>query len=183
MAMLPFSVGLNAGFAAATNLLGVRLDPYLGCNFLVEIEGLLAGGFSEVSGLDSQVEFEEVEEGGRNDYTHKLPTRTKYPQNLVLTHGLTDLDWLWAWYDDVAHGIITRKNGTIFLLDRQRIPAMWWNFKDAYPVSWSGPQLQAGSGTVAVETVELVHRGISKPAESRAWSAARAAASLGGQLI
>lgn len=183
MTMLPFSVGLNAGFALATNLLGVRLDPYLDCNFLVEIDGLLAGGFDEVSGLESQVDFDEIEEGGRNDYTHKLPTRTRYAQNLTLGHGLTDLDLLWGWYDDVTQGNIVRKSGTIFLLDRKRIPAMWWNFKDAYPVKWTGPRLQADSGAVAAEAIELVHRGLTKPPEARAWSAARGVARIAGQLI
>lgn len=151
-----------------TSSLGFRTDPYLGCNFLVEIEGLLVGGFSEVSGLESQVEFDEIEEGGRNSYTHKLPTRVKYSQNLVLTHGLTDSDSLWSWYNDVTQGIVERKNGTIFLLDNRGNTAMRWDFKDAYPVSWSGPQFQADSGAVAVETVELVHRGITKPAASGA---------------
>lgn len=173
--MLPLSLGASA--------LGFRSDPYLGCNFFVEIQGLLVGGFSEVSGLESQVEFDEIEEGGRNGYTHKLPTRVKYSQNLVLTHGLTNIDLLWSWYNDVTQGIVERKNGTIFLLDNRRIPAMWWDFKDAYPVSWSGPQFQADSGAVAVETVELVHRGITKPAASRAWSAGRAAANVAGRLF
>ena len=53
---MPF--GVNAVFAAATGALGVRLDPYLGCNFLVEIEGLLAGGFREVRGLGLMVGIE-----------------------------------------------------------------------------------------------------------------------------
>jgi len=48
---MPF--GLNASAGA----LGVRLDPYLGYNFLVEIDGLLAGGFREVRGLESSVEM------------------------------------------------------------------------------------------------------------------------------
>ena len=45
------SIGLNAAFSAATSLLGIRNDPYKAYNFLIEIEGLLVGGFSEVTGL------------------------------------------------------------------------------------------------------------------------------------
>ena len=44
--------------------LAARADPYLGFRFLVEIEGLIVGGFSEVSGLQAETEFEEVREGG-----------------------------------------------------------------------------------------------------------------------
>ena len=47
---------------------------------------------------------------------------------------------------------------------------MWWDFKQAYPVKWSGPDLKADSPAVAVETIELVHRGISKPELSSAAS-------------
>ena len=59
---------------------------------------------------------------------------------------------LWSWHQDVVQGTIERKNGTIYLLDQQRIPLMWWDFMEAYPGKWSGPQLQADSNTVAVET-------------------------------
>ena len=58
------SLGLNAAFSLVTNLLGVRLDPYQGYNFLIEIEGILAGGFSECSGLTVETEFFEFREGG-----------------------------------------------------------------------------------------------------------------------
>jgi phage tail-like protein len=168
--MIP--LGVNAAFA----LSGVRLDPYLGYNFLVEVDGLLVGGFREVRGLEASVEVKEYAEGGENGYVHKLPGETRYP-NLVLSRGLTDLDTLWVWFNDVSTGIITRRNISILLLDQERIPAMWWDVRDALPVRWSGPQMNAAGGSeVATESIELVHRGITKPTASRILSAARAAA-------
>jgi phage tail-like protein len=144
----------------------LRDDPYMAFSFVVEIEGLLVGGFSEVSGLESEIAVEEYQEGGLNNYVHKLPGPAKYP-NLVLSHGLTDIDSLWTWYHEVSRGLIQRKNGTIILLDRRRVPAMWWNFRQAYPVKWVGPRFNASSATeVAVEQVELAHQGLSKPAAS-----------------
>jgi len=140
---------------------------------MVEIEGLVVGGFSEVSGLQVETVVETYREGGVNEYEHKLAGPTRYPANLVLKHGLTDIETLWSWHQDVIQGQITRKNGTIYLLDRQRLPAMWWDFTGAYPVKWSGPELRADGNTVAVETVELAHRGLSKPTLSSVLSAAR----------
>jgi phage tail-like protein len=172
------TIGFNAAFAAATSALGVRLDPYMSFNFLVEIEGLLVGGFSEVRGLEVQTEVKEYQEGGRNEYMHKLPGPTRYPNNLSLKHGLIDLETLWSWHQDVVQGTVERKNGSIYLLDAKRLPAMWWDFKEAYPVKWTGPDFNAGSGNVATETIELAHRGISKPAASSLLSAARGAMSL-----
>jgi phage tail-like protein len=166
-------LGFNAALAAATSLLGVRNDPYMAFNFLVEIEGLVVGGFSEVNGLQVETVVETYREGGLNDYEHKLYGPTRYPSNLILKHGLTDIDTLWRWHQDVTQGVIERKNGTIYLLNRERLPAMWWNFQQAYPVKWTGPDLRADGSNVAVETVELVHRGIVKPKASSLLSAAQ----------
>lgn len=172
--------GFNAAFSAGASLLGLRNDPYLAFNFLVEIEGLVVGGFSEVTGLQVETVVETYREGGLNAYEHKFAGATRYPSNLILKHGLIDIEALWRWHQDVTKGEIERKNGTIYLLDRMRLPAMWWDFIEAYPVKWSGPELRADANVVAFETVELVHRGIVKPTESSLLSAARGV--LGGAL-
>jgi phage tail-like protein len=151
---------------------GKRIDPYLGVNFLVEIEGLIVGGFSKVEGLDSTIETQDHVEGGRNDYVHKVLKGTTYSP-IVLSHGLTDIDTLWAWHERVRRGVIQRKNGTVMLLDTRRLPGMWWNFADALPVKWVGPSFDASAeGQVAIERIELVHRGLTKPIVSQLLSTA-----------
>jgi phage tail-like protein len=175
-------LGVNTAFSVGTNLLGIRNDPHMSYNFLVEVEGLIVGGFSEVTGLQVETVVETYREGGLNEYEHKLAGPTRYPANLILKHGLSDIETLWDWHQDVMRGKIIRKNGTIYLLDGQQLPAMWWDFMEAYPVKWTGPDLRADSGVVAVETVELVHRGIAKPALSSAVSAARSAFGAAAQL-
>jgi phage tail-like protein len=168
----------NLAFALATQALGVRLDPYMAYNFLVEIDGLLTGGFREVRGIESSVKVEEYAEGGNNGYVHKIPGVAQY-QNLVLSHGLTDIDALWSWYDRVTRGVIRRKNMTIMVLDRQRLPVMWWDVRDALPVKWTGPAFNASQESeVAVESVELIHNGIVKPFASQALSMARGVGKL-----
>jgi phage tail-like protein len=159
--------------AATSGRLGLRLDPYAGFGFVVEIEGLIVGGFTEITGLQIETTVETYREGGLNDYAHKLAGPTRYPANLILKSGLTDLETMWGWYDEVRQGRIARRNGTIYLLDRRRLPAMWWDFVGAYPVRWSGPELRAESNTIAAEAIELVHRGLSKPSGSSQMSASR----------
>jgi len=156
------SLGLNAAVSLVTNLLGVRMDPYQGFNFLIEIEGILAGGFSECSGLVVETEFFDYREGGVNGFVHRFPGPTKYPP-LVLKHGLTQIDGLWSWHQDVIQWKGERKNGTVYLLNKQSLPVMWWDFKEAYPTKYTGPDLRAESGAVAFESVELAHRGLSRP--------------------
>lgn len=140
---------------------GKRRDPYLNFRFLVEIGGLIVGGFSDVSGLQVETEAEEYREGGVNEYVHKLPKITKYT-NLTLKRGITDSDVLWKWHRDVVAGKIMRKNGSVILLDVAGNEKWRWNFSQAYPVKWSGPDLKADSSMTAVESIELAHNGIMK---------------------
>jgi len=139
--------------------LAVRMDPYLSYRFLVEIDGLIVAGFSEVGGLNVDVETEEYREGGVNDFVHKMPKVAKTP-NLVLKRGMTLSPVLWKWHSDVVNGKFKRKDGRIILFDTMGLPGWFWTFEDAYPVKWSGPDFKADSSAVAVETVELVHNGI-----------------------
>jgi phage tail-like protein len=143
--------------------LGDRIkDPYPAFKFLVEIKGLVVGGFAEVSGLQIEVEVQTYQEGGLNEYEHKLAGPTRYPSNLVLKRGLVDADTLWSWHQDVMRGVITRRNGSIMLLDQAGEEQWRWNFVEAYPVRWVGPELRADTAAVAIETLELVHRGLTK---------------------
>jgi phage tail-like protein len=155
------------------------LDPFLAFNFAVEIEGLLVGGFTEVSGLESDVQFEEYREGGVNGFTHKLPGHVTHA-NLVLRHGLTAISTLWNWYDNTTRGIISRRNGTIMLLNGRQIPIMWWNFRNALPVRWSGPTLNAMSDEAGFESIELVHEGLSLPLLGQAAALAHGGVQMAG---
>jgi len=175
------SIGINAGIALAGRALGVRLDPYCAFNFLVEIEGIIAGGFSEVSGLEITTEVERFREGGVNDRLHILP-KTTSQSDLTLKKGQTDLDLLWSWYADVVAGKVERKNGSIYLLDARGLPAMWWDFVEAYPIKWSGPALNASGSTVAFESLTLAHHGLVKPTSSQVLSAIRGVAGVTGLL-
>jgi phage tail-like protein len=143
----------------------VAIDPYQVFNFLIEIEGLVIGGFSECSGLQVETELFEYREGGLNEYMHNFGGSTKYLP-LIIKHGLTSIDGLWDWHQEiVTQGVnqgVKRRNGTIYLLDRQRNMAKVWNFKQAFPYKWSGPELRADSSEVAFESVELVHRGLNQ---------------------
>ncbi len=174
--------GLDSPMTASSGLPQRHPDPYLPCQFLVEIDGLVVGGFSEVDGLECEIATEEVREGGLNDRIHLLVGPAKPASVLVLRRGLTDQDLLWGWFDDVRHGKVVRRDGTVTLLDAERQAAVWWNFKQACPIKWTGPSLRAdASGQVAVEAVELAHLGIERPSSSRALSRRRRQRAAGGR--
>jgi phage tail-like protein len=156
------SIGANIGLSIAAGMTGLRVDPYQGCNFVVEIGQLLVGGFTEIGGLQVQTDVYEYREGGVNGYVHRFAGATQHPL-LILKHGLSPIDGMWAWHQDVVAGVIQRRNGTIYLLDKQQMPLMWWDFSDALPVKWTGPDLRAESASVAFESLELAHHGLSRP--------------------
>lgn len=159
---------------------GVRpLEPFKAFNFAVEIEGLLVGGFTEVDGLESHIEVEDHREGGVNGFVHKLPGQTTYA-NLELKHGLTAISTLWNWYANATRGVIQRKSGTIMLLDPRQIPVMWWNFRNAIPVRWTGPRFNAASDEVGFESIELAHEGLTKPLLGQAAALAHGIAGMAG---
>lgn len=172
-------IGLNTALAIGGRAVGARLDPYGAYSFLVEIEGIIAGGFSELSGLDVTTDVDTIREGGINDHVIRLP-KGSTQSDLVLKKGQTDLDLLWNWHADVVAGKVRRKNGSIYLLDSQGIPAMWWDFTRAFPVKWSGPTLNATTGLVAFETLTLAHDGLTRSALSQTTSAVRGMSALLG---
>jgi len=139
---------------------GSRKDPYLGYNFGVEISGLTAAGFTEVSGLQAEVEVQEYREGELNEYIHKRAGPTKYASNLILRRGIADPTQLWSWYCDVIQGKIQRRPVDVVLKDSAGEEKRRWKFQNAYPVKWNGPDLKANASEVAVEAVELAHEGL-----------------------
>jgi phage tail-like protein len=141
---------------------GDRKDPFPGYNFAVEIEGLVAAGFSEVSGLNLEVEVQEYREGGLNEFVHKRAGPAKYT-NLVLKRGLTTSHELWDWHWDVTQGTIQRKNLSVVLMDSAGEERVRWNFEQAYPVKWTGPSLRASGNELAVESLEFAHKGLARP--------------------
>lgn len=138
-----------------------RFDPYSAYNFIIEIEGIITGGFSEVSGLNIETEVESIREGGANDIEYKLPKGTKY-SNITLKRGITDSDIIWRWYNDAINGNIKRKNGLISLCDNAGSYVVTWEFVDAYPIKLDGPSLNAITNTIATETLTLAHHGLKR---------------------
>ncbi len=140
---------------------GQRVDPYGNFNFLVEIDGITRAAFHECTGFDSTVDVIDHREGGENTTVRKLPGLTKY-SNIVLKWGLTDDADLYKWHREVIKGNIQRKNGSIILLDRQGNEKVRWNFINAWPSKWDGPDFNAEGNDVAIETLELAHEGVER---------------------
>ena len=140
---------------------GAQTDPLVSFRFRVEIDNLIEAGFAECSGLQVETELQEVREGGENAFLYKLPKGSKHV-NLTLKRGITVSPVLWNWHKDVVNGNVQRKMVYVVLVDSAGQETWRWRLQDAFPVKWMGPELKADSNTVAFESLELAHHGLTK---------------------
>jgi phage tail-like protein len=140
-------------------------DRVTASTFLVEVDGVEIGRFMEITGLEVDVQVEEIAEGGENSYAHKLPGRMNWP-NLVLRRGITKSDTLLTWLNKssgeqfAAQGNkLTRSSAAITLMGPGGTRLRAWNFDGAFPVKWKGPSFAAASDDMAVEELEIAHHG------------------------
>jgi phage tail-like protein len=142
-------------------------DPPFAGAFMLKVDGVTIGAFTEVTGLAVQLEVEEIAEGGNNEATIKVPGRLKWP-NLVLKRGITDNNSLFEWLAECSgDGFetthkITKRNGSVALLDSQHQEVREWTFHDAMPVRWAGPTFAASATGLAIEELEVSHGGFIK---------------------
>lgn len=120
-------------------------------------------GFSEVGGLEADVEVKAYAEGGRAEGNRQLVGRTTYP-NLVLKRGMSRNLESWRWFTSVARGVrpVPRKGVIIELLDtadRTSVVARWL-VSSAVPVKMRCTDLNARTGEVAIEELHLAHEGL-----------------------
>jgi phage tail-like protein len=129
------------------------------------------GGFQECTGLDTSLEVEDYKEGGLNDRIRKFPTRVTWT-NIVLKRGIGLSDDLWAWHAAYMTGTGVRRDGIIALEDDQHRPVKQWHFTRGLPIRWTGPAFNAKTSEVAIESLEIVHEGITLTSPTSLASAA-----------
>ena len=119
---------------------------------------VLAGGFSSVSGLDMEVDYEVYTEGGSN-YPRFFFKNTK-PQTLVLEQGVvTTVDSVSLLMAMVNQGMSIPLAGTIILRDSFGEAQREWSVVGAHLQKYVGPQLNSNQASVAVSRIELIHNG------------------------
>ncbi len=148
-----------------------RTDPYKNFNFLVTIDGIsgaeggVQGQFSEVSGLETEIEVIEYRNGGDATNTvRKLQGLQKF-SNITLKRGFVADLTFWNWIDSAMQGQVTRTTVSITLLDEARNPVLQWNFVRAWPCKWKASPLNAQCREIVIETLEICHEGMSIAAQ------------------
>lgn len=129
-------------------------------HFLVQWGGERVG-FSEVTGLDIQVEAIEYREGSSPEYSKiKMPGMLKY-SNITLKRGSMggDSDF-YKWINTTSLNTVERRDIIISLLNETHSPVVSWKAKNAFAVKVQASDLKADGNEVAIETLELAHEGL-----------------------
>ncbi len=125
-------------------------------------------GFTEVSGLDFETEVIEYREGSSKKYNKsKQPGLTKF-SNVTLKRGTFegDFDFFKEWkktfffQEGNDTGSQYRRPISIKLLNEAHEPIITWNLENAWPSKVQSTDLKADANEVAIETMELVHEGL-----------------------
>jgi phage tail-like protein len=129
-------------------------------HFLVQWGGERVG-FTEVTGLDIQVEAIEYREGSSPEYSKiKMPGMQKY-SNITLKRGSMggDSDF-YKWINTTSLNTVERRDIIISLLNETHSPVVSWKAKNAFAVKVQASDLKADGNEVAIETLELAHEGL-----------------------
>jgi phage tail-like protein len=129
-------------------------------HFAVEWQGARVG-FTEVTGLDMQIEPIEYREGSNKEYSKiKMPGLHKF-SNITLKRGSFggDTDF-YAWINTVNLNKIERRDLIISLQNENHEPVFTWKVKNAFPIKVQASDLKADGNEVAIETMELAHEGL-----------------------
>ncbi|HTF20032.1 MAG TPA: phage tail protein [Chryseolinea sp.] len=118
-------------------------------------------GFTEVSGLDVEREVIEYREGSSKEYSKlKMPGLTKF-SNITLKRGSFKKDNdFYKWWVANKLETVERRDITISLLNEEHTPVITWKVKNAWPSKIQPTDLKSDDNSIAIETMEIVHEGL-----------------------
>jgi|SRR6185295_17806552 phage tail-like protein len=143
-----------------------RTTPYGAFNFLVNIGGRSPeeplGGFSDVSGLSTEITVAEYRNGNeRENHVRKVPGVHKVA-DVTLKRGIVDSSDLWDWIDSTRTMSVNAKRTVVITLrDEAAVDVESWTLTGVIPLKYTGPTLAAkGGGDVAMEELVLSAEGL-----------------------
>lgn len=151
-----------------------NLSVLKGYRFAVNIDGDITenqfvAGFNQIQGLGDAVEIETVKEGGYPG-VYNFPRFSNF-RPIKLVKGMSFSRSLWDWYHSVRMWTKGKpsylRSMSIYILDSISlfdlgIPYEVWRFDffNAYPSEWAGPELNSNDERLAFESITIQHSGL-----------------------
>lgn len=143
-----------------------RETPYGAYNFLVDFGGgdnpaSATGGFSDVSGLGTEITLMEYRQGNdKENRVRKIPALNK-SSDVTLKRGIMGLTNFWQWVAITRADPTHKRTVRVALQDEVGNVILKWVLINARPMKWTGPTLAAKGGSdVAMEELVLASEGI-----------------------
>ena len=131
-------------------------QAFANCRFYVQIDGITQAVFTELSGMQFELDVVTTFEGGVP--TGKHPGALKTTGNLVLKRGMTKTNELFKWFKEFAIlGKFEYKHVSVLMFDSDGAEIYRLNLMNAFPVKWTGAQLQSEGKLAAIETLEIAY--------------------------
>lgn len=118
--------------------------------------------FQRVSGLSTRLDTRNIDEGGHNHSSHRLPHRLQH-DNLVLERGMVVGSLLNAPLNSQLSRLQVFPATILVVLFSEETPDLghvpvraWWLYR-AYPVRWATADLDASSPQLLIETIEFAY--------------------------
>lgn len=142
-----------------------RTAPYSAFNFHVnwgQSPGpeTLLGGFSDVSGLNTEIQVAEYRTGADpENHVRKCPGLHKVG-DVTLKRGVVNSMDFFKWIEDTRNtGVDQQKTVTITLFDESQNPIQKWILRNAIPMKYTGPTLAGKGNDIAMEELVLSAEG------------------------
>jgi phage tail-like protein len=130
--------------------------------FVIQVDGIKVATFTELSGINTEVEPVEYIATGTEGIIHtKQYGKTKPPQ-VTLKRGLDPETYMWAWHQAVLQGEPTaRKTCSLQLFAASQSPKsgqpiITYVLENAWPSKLEISGMRAGASEVVTETVVLL---------------------------
>ncbi len=142
-----------------------RTAPYSAFNFQVNWNGpntpdTLLGGFSDVSGLNTEIQVAEYRTGADPDnHVRKCPGLHKVG-DVTLKRGVVNSSDFYSWIDLTrSTGVDQQRDVTITLFDESQNPIQKWILRKAIPMKYTGPTFSGKGNDIAMEELVLSAEG------------------------
>jgi len=139
-----------------------RITPYGAFNFVVNFDGGEEfGGFSDVSGIGTEVTVAEYRSGNDKENHVRKVAGVHKVSDVTLKRGIVNFDSLWSWIDETrSAGPAAQKTVAVTLLDEAPNPVRTWLLRGCIPMKYTGATLAGkGGGDVAMEEIVLSAEG------------------------
>ncbi len=118
--------------------------------------------FTEVTGLDMQVEVIEYRHSDSKDFNKiKMPGMRKF-SNITMKRGKFEGDFdLNSWLDEISNERVgSRRDITIRLMNEKHVPVAAWSATRCFPIKVTAPDLKSDANEIAMESIEVAHEGL-----------------------